>query len=552
MMRLVLFTLVVSVLVGTAAVRAQTTWYVDDVNDGQTGSGTVADPFRDLQYALDVAGDGDTVIVQPGQYVATPAAFVDRICGNCSADQVRQDIPATRGFRVAGKALTILGVSRSETILTTRAGYGVLFEGAGNSMLANLTVTGGVRDDDDRATDGAIVARHTTLTVRDVDVANNSNLGPRVVGIIGIAGREGSVLVVENTRIENNSWDGIALYRSDPAIPGSAPRATIRNVVIKTGRGAGIGVTWDAQANIAGATVSNYWNGVSVFATSRVSLTNSIVRDTLGWGLIVSGQAHVEAINNVFVRNGNTGFSAWNEGVTATFTNNIVTGNGWFSNEWVAKRSGVWLNATSGVTLSYNDVWGNQGENVCRGGIRNGAPCEAVPFVGSSGNISDDPLYVDDASGNGALRCGSPAIDAGSPGILDRDGTRSDMGVYGGPGSSPSPPPCGLADLIPTRIFYQASPIVPGQVVFFDSGVQNLTRTGTGFFNIRWFVDDVSAGYGSHVGVPGNSTILNGNSAFRWTATAGTHRIRFSVDVDNFVSELNEENNSREVTVVVQ
>src|SRR5215211_6131648 len=58
-----------------------------------------------------------------------------------------------------------------------------------------------------------------------------------------------------------------------------------------------------------------------------------------------------------------------------------------------------------------------------------------------------------------------------------------------------------LPDLSPTAIQYNPADLVPGKTVFFDSGIQNSGSQGTGVFNIRWFVDDVSLGYGSHAGV---------------------------------------------------
>ena len=108
-----------------------------------------------------------------------------------------------------------------------------------------------------------------------------------------------------------------------------------------------------------------------------------------------------------------------------------------------------------------------------------------------------------------------------------------------------------LPDLSPTAIQYNPADLVPGKTVLFDSGVQNSGSQGTGAFNIRWFVDGVSLGYGSHADVPANSTVLDGNSQFSWVATAGTHTISFAVDVDNHVLESNESNNSRSVTVTV-
>jgi len=106
-------------------------------------------------------------------------------------------------------------------------------------------------------------------------------------------------------------------------------------------------------------------------------------------------------------------------------------------------------------------------------------------------------------------------------------------------------------DLTPTAINFNSADLVRGRAVLFDSGVQNLKPTGSGAFNVKWFVDGVQVGYGGHAGVPGNTTVLNGNSALTWTAVAGTHTLTFTLDVDSNVAESNETNNSRAVTVTV-
>jgi hypothetical protein len=52
------------------------------------------------------------------------------------------------------------------------------------------------------------------------------------------------------------------------------------------------------------------------------------------------------------------------------------------------------------------------------------------------GNVYSDPMFVDQDNGDLRLQKGSPCIDAGAPWILDVDGTRSDIGAFGGPGGS--------------------------------------------------------------------------------------------------------------------
>ncbi|UCE65661.1 MAG: hypothetical protein JSU85_12480, partial [Candidatus Zixiibacteriota bacterium] len=69
--------------------------------------------------------------------------------------------------------------------------------------------------------------------------------------------------------------------------------------------------------------------------------------------------------------------------------------------------------------FSYNNLWDNEND-----------PSFDL-FINPVGNISADPMFMSETDMH--LQAFSPLIDAGHPGYLDIDGSRSDIGAYGGP-----------------------------------------------------------------------------------------------------------------------
>ena len=390
------------------------TWYVDDLGDEKVGIGSKDDPLRDLQAAIDSAANGDKILIMPGTYEAHPDSYPEELCGNCETHKTY--VKASRGFWIKDKALELKGNGVDSTILITKAGYGVLFDNSRGSVITDLKITGGVRDPDGNATDAGVVAKFSTVTVKGVKIAGNKHqVEDVVVGIGGVFGRENSELFIMDNIIENNGWDGIALYRG--------ANAYISDNLICEGRGAGIGITWDATAIVYRNQISGYWKGIGTFGDSKAVVRNNAVYDNLGWGIIATGNSFMEASNNTVTRNGNCGFAPWSETARGVFINNIVTENGW-RKEWVCPCVGIWMyGQTQNFVISHNDVWGNKDGNYK----------DMDDLTGISGNISADPLFKDKIDFN--LLPNSPVIDSGHPNFTDPDGGLSDMGMFGGPGA---------------------------------------------------------------------------------------------------------------------
>jgi hypothetical protein len=229
-----------------------------------------------------------------GRYHLPPAPFTDETCGNC--EDPNTPVAASRGLLVKGKSLNIVGAGMDATIIHTHAGYGILFEDSLYSALQALTVTGGTRDPDSRASDAAVVVRRGQTTLVNVRIADNLGdpeiIASTVVGISGVAGREGSHLVIRNSEILRNSWDGIALYRQAHAlIEGSLIDGvdSCRGLDPCGGRGVGIDMTWDARASVINTVVRRYWKGIGVFVDARAEIHGSLVEEMMTWGIAVWG-----------------------------------------------------------------------------------------------------------------------------------------------------------------------------------------------------------------------------------------------------------------------
>ena len=214
----------------------------------------------------------------------------------------------------------------------------------------------------------------------------------------------------ESTIIDGGGSDGSVVHLS--------PGSTIEGFTI-TGSGSGYfdsGI-WHSEGQVTVRNNRFIGNSVGLFS----------------WCFDPDCAAVVIIENNVFADNTRVGVDANGEPVHR-IVNNTVAGNGrglvlnnaasLAENNIIVHNVGDGLASSAGPTVRYNDVWGN-------GSDYSGL----TPGVGS---ISAGPLFLDEAGGDYRLGSGSPARDAGNPdpGYNDPDGTRNDMGAYGGPWSS--------------------------------------------------------------------------------------------------------------------
>jgi SAM-dependent methyltransferase len=248
-----------------------------------------------IEGLIDMLGEipaGTRYTLESGEYELSSSYYVDSTCGNCEVQETCVD--ASVGLTISGIGIVVEGngVEPGEVVLRTNAGYGILFENCESCTLRNLTVTGGVRDRDARATDGAVVVKNSSVQIENCVVRDNIGdsaiVAETVVGIAGIVGREGARLEIAGNRIMRNSWDGIALYRGAEA---TIERNRIDGVdkasgmKIGGGRGVAVGVTWDAKATLHRNWMTRYWKGLGIFVDAEVEATENVVEEILTWGI---------------------------------------------------------------------------------------------------------------------------------------------------------------------------------------------------------------------------------------------------------------------------
>ena len=342
----------------------------DDTGDDDTGDDdTGDDDTGDDDY--DVCGDGNAPFDDIQEAVEEAA----------DGDTIRICAGTYGSVEIVGRSVSLLGVDGA-AVTTIEGGQdsGVFVEDS-TLELAGLTMTGRAAS----WTGGGVTALTSSLVVQDCVVSGvTASDHPSYGAYLSDTDATWERVVFEDNAIQSGvlgAFDDGSLVivqsvfrrNGDLVMSVGGPDATIHNNLM-------VDNSCDfVCVNLAG-------NPATVWVYNNTIVDTTMV-DTDEWVVVVNSD-------------------------TVEFVNNIV-----------ADSNGQGVLGYTGSVVDYNDSWGHAGDNF-------------YEYVSGANNLEANPHLTDPDNGDYHLDPGfSPCVDAGSPlpGYDDPDGSRNDMGAYGGP-----------------------------------------------------------------------------------------------------------------------
>jgi hypothetical protein len=246
---------------------------------------------------------------------------------------------------------------------------------------------------------------------------------------IGIELRNSNIIVYKNYFF--NIRGGVYVWNSNSIVR----KNEIYILTDQAGTGIGIAALNDNYSpSVDSNIIMTIGDGIVKSLGSRPRIINNSISLRGGEGIQLSYSDSVYIFNNrIFVKSGGEGIYQYGPTYLQLFNNyftgnlgdaiTILPDNSVKNNVVTNANKGVVFMGSGNFVFQYNNIWNN---NInCSG------------FIPDSTNLSVDPMIVNDDTTQGELdfhlQMYSPLIDAGDPNILDRDGSRSDIGLYGGP-----------------------------------------------------------------------------------------------------------------------
>jgi len=370
-------------------------WHVATYGSDMTGDGSEANPFATIQHGIDVASNGDTVLVHSGVYkeninfTGKNITVGSLLVTTGDEDYILQTvIDGNRNDHVVtfanGEAATArlsgFTITNGYAHGTSSPGYhgGGVFCLNSNPTLTRLKVSGNEAVNGG----GGLLFDHCSSTIQDVIVTNNlaGSGGGGILYAYGSVSLE-NVIVAHNSTRGDGAGAGIHFYHAD---------GTVRNALVadNSGGAKGGGLFFDGcsptfiNVTVVGNWTAGHGGGLNVSYMSQPTLVNSIV-----WG---------NSPEQIY-----------------------------FDTDW-------WGEA---VTIEYSDLQGGEAGIVTNG---------HGPVYWGNGNLDTSPRFVHAGLGNYRLADTSPCIGAGkAAGAPSTDiegnprphpaGSNPDIGAYESP-----------------------------------------------------------------------------------------------------------------------
>ena len=346
------------------------------------------------QSAIDAASSGDVIRFLPGNYPNLTVVNKDLSLTNAG------QTPATIGnLEANGSVLTIIGLNAATLTVNDLPG-----------KASNLIVTQGTYG---RITTNAAKSRISYCTLNYLVLSGK--------GIVTGCEFKGNTSFYSSVSIGGGI--GIDLH-------GTNTRAAIHNNQVQN-------YMLNSTSNITEQCI-----GIRLRDGANAEIRNNLIS---GCKDSQSSGHETDSGMGVFVKSGSH----------ATIIGNVIWGCWANSNHNTLTRGDRLVYADAGSVLRYNVLWKNTSED------RYINPALVGGGVISTDNVSlshtQDPKFTDSANGDYTLASDSPAINAGPPDpqYKDRDGTRNDIGMYGGHSFIPD----GRTTKKPIVLSIDASPI---------------------------------------------------------------------------------------------
>lgn len=353
--------------------------------------------FSTLAEALAAAADGDVIDV-------APCTYTEQVDFGGRSVTLRASGPS---LAEGGPADTIIDAGGAGPVVVARSG-----EGEGTALIG-FTLMGGV----ETSYGAAVFVDLSSLRLENVTVTGNR--GEAILYSHSGAVELRAVTFTGNTVTEGGA--AVTLYRGTLDATGLDVGCDEGAYGIYLGHGTAL---IDASTIGCASGTPLYWeNATGRLERSRVDGPVVVINEaghdsdlvTMENDIFTGGQGIYVEHGTTVLRNAVVNGPLRLVGVSAPVVDASV---------FLGGRCAIDADPTTeAFSPAYNTFWGATNES-----------CDGTVWSGVGGNLASDPLFTDEAGGDYTLLAGSPCIDAGLPADAhaDPDGTRNDIGAYGG------------------------------------------------------------------------------------------------------------------------